>query len=154
MAKNKHEERSQLPTTIADARIGENGPPSFLVPVAAEQDEVAGTFGEMTKDQPRQAYNTIPLATISHKTGQFNVAGSLQDTVEGYPLYGYQVRGWWKDPYKSGSHTPPGCWAPDAGPAARPSPQATEPQAKTCADCKKSKFGSAAVGGGQACRVT
>lgn len=155
MARTKTEgEKSHLPATLSDAKIQEGGPPSFLVPVNQEPDEVAGTFGEMTKDQPRQAFHTIPLATIQHKTGNFNVAGVTQDFVEGYPLYGYQVRGWWKDAYKSGAHTPPSCWAPDAGPAARPSPQASEPQAKSCAECRHSKFGSAKVGGGQACRVT
>lgn len=138
-----------FPIALPDA------PPSFLVPVTpAQQDDVSSTFGAMTEDQPRQAQDMIPLAVINHKKGVFNVGGAESPTIEGYPMYGYQVRGWWKEAYKSGSHTPPSCWAPDAGPLAKPSPMSTEPQAKTCADCKNSKFGSAKVGGGQACRVT
>lgn len=130
-----------------------NAPPSFLVPVA-QADEVSGTFGELTADQPHPSSDMIPLAVINHKEGKFNQAGCQTDTLEGYPLYGLQVRGWWKDKYKQGQHTPPTCWAPDAGPLAKPSTTAGEPQASSCANCKYSKFGSAAQGGGQACRVT
>lgn len=130
-----------------------NAPPSFLVPVAT-QDEVSGTFGEMTADQPRNASEMIPLAVISHKDGRFNLAGCQQDVLEGYPIYGIQVRGWWKDQYKPGQHTPPTCWAADAGPLAKPSVMVAEPQSKDCASCKFSKFGSARQGSGQACRVT
>ena len=136
--KKTNGDHENLPAVIA--------PPSLLAVAQPEAED----FGAMIEGQPRAAVIGIPIARIDHADHVFLVNGSPEPRIEGYPVFWFQARAWWKDGYRPGANNPPDCWSADM---TEPSKGCDKPQSKTCAACAMSKFGSAPVGRGQACKV-
>ncbi len=124
-------------------------PPSLLkaspLPAAA-QAFLAEAQGE------RQQVTKVPFVIIDHEEGKFVLpSGELVDSIEGYCISWFQTRRFYQKAYRPGDKgTPPDCWSPDL---ITPSPSSPDPQAKTCAACPLSQFGSGRDGRGQACSV-
>lgn len=92
----------------------------------------------------------IPLLGIDHKEAQFVLpSGEVVDSVNGFPVYYFNTRGYYKAPPRAGEKgKPPDCWSPDM---LAPSPQSTDKQCDTCAECPHNQFGTARDGRGKAC---
>lgn len=144
MAKAKQETAIATVPSLVELEKSEG----FLAPAAA--DEAAAAFsGALTETQQTRAIaSSITIIKPDHKTEMWTVNGELVDAVEGYPIFYFHTRTYWKDPYKAGKNDPPNCLSPDGV-----IPLNVEgKQASSCASCQWSQFGTAKVGDGQACR--
>ena len=122
--------------------------PSLLAAAPADDPD---DFGALVGGQPaRTEPKSVQLIRINHPARKLEYGGELVDSVEGYPLHWFQGRSWWESGYTPGSHNPPDCWSPDG---VKPSPRSESIQSESCLECPWSKFGSAAVGRGPACKT-
>lgn len=158
MAKNKSKEESQATTTEATttAPPAEAPPPAVepMLPVPAgapDESEAAAAFRGSLAAPQKLPMPLITVVAINHAQRKFMRDGELLLSVFGYPIYFFQVRGWWEKPYQPGSKELPACFSNDMQ---RPDPASTKQQATSCSKCKMSQFGSHPFGKGQACKTT
>jgi hypothetical protein len=96
-------------------------------------------------------------AFASFKNGALVINGAAQPNGKAniVVLAMMRERAYYGDEYNADQIVPPDCFAfgeVNGGETFAPHPEAQNPQAETCAECPRSKYGSAARGRGQACR--
>lgn len=69
--------------------------------------------------------------------------------LSGVIIFGAKYKAWYKEKFDPQVKNPPDCFSHDAK---FPSPDASDPQAKSCKGCPKNEFETADVGKGKACR--
>lgn len=91
-----------------------------------------------------------PIVTLQSQTRQWNFGDDVfKKKIEGIIVTDFRPRTWWESSMEEGgAGQRPDCYSPDAITPAADSPKR---QAKTCAECPNSKFGSHVNGRGQAC---
>ncbi len=129
-------------------------PVSAEVAISPAVPEVAQAFLGTAKGKGPDP-TRIPVIEIDHQGGNFVLpTGEVAPTIDGYPVYYFQTRKWYKKAFSPGQKgTPPDCWSADL---VRPSTESIDPQGGkggACAGCPQAVFGSGRDGKSQACAV-
>ncbi len=141
-------------TTTRELEVIETGKgatPGNIVPVAlgAQVTNPASAFLQEAKNRAA-APGAVPIIQIDHRAGQFVLpSGELVDSVQGYPVYYFQTRKYYKKPPSPGQKgSPPDCWSADC---VVPHIDSLDKQNETCADCPQNQWGTGRDGKSKNC---